>query len=294
MRQSLPDFYDRSLEHQRQLGEQGANQLLEAGWKWHLSPVLQTGGAVVFPHATLSVCGHQIAAAVHACLDSGASRVLVLGVLHALTEELEEARVRVGQGGEPAREPSWGIQGPGLAGREDWRREFSLLHFLFLFTQEVKRRGIAAPELLVRYPYLAGGHPERLPGISELDEWVRGGAVLVATTDPLHHGIGYGESPETALAPNEGGLELAQRHIKEGLQLLSVGDYLGYQQQCIATKSDGGDVGQVLRHLLRQPLEVTILDIVADDMSEPYQKPPPTWVAGALITLAPQRVMPKE
>ena len=35
----------------------------------------------MFPHATFTVCGHQIAAAVHACLDSGARRVLALGVL---------------------------------------------------------------------------------------------------------------------------------------------------------------------------------------------------------------------
>ena len=66
----------------------GIDRLLEMGRVWKLAPTLGAGGAVIFPHADLEVCGHQIAAAVHAILDSGAKRVLVFedseGDLHAL------------------------------------------------------------------------------------------------------------------------------------------------------------------------------------------------------------------
>jgi hypothetical protein len=248
---------------------------------------LLAGGAVIFPHLGIKACGHQTAAAVHACLDSGAERVLVLGVLHALTQELEDARVRVAHGGDVTQEPAWGIQGPGVSGREDWQDEFSLLNFLFLWQTECKRRGIAGPELIVRYPYLAGGRPHSLPGIGELQDIVRN-AIVVATMDPFHHGISYGEPPETALFPEAGGLDLARRRIEEGLALLKMGDYWGYNQHCVSVKSDGRDAGQVLRHLLG-PLEGRILDLVWEDMSGPYNAPAPSWVSGALIGLQPVR-----
>jgi len=55
-----------------------------------------------------------------------------------------------------------------------------------------------------------------------------------------------------------------------------------------SAKSDARDVGQVLRHLLG-PVSGRVLDIVADDMSGPYNAPSPTWVAGALMELVPDR-----
>ena len=39
-------------------------------------------------------CGLQVAAAVNACLDSGADRVVIIIVLHAFTREMEESRIR--------------------------------------------------------------------------------------------------------------------------------------------------------------------------------------------------------
>jgi hypothetical protein len=285
VKRDIPDFKAQAAQTHALLGTAGALRLLDAGRAWDLSPTLQAGGAVVFPHLGIETGGHQIAAAVHACLDSGAERVLVIGVLHALTQELEDARVRVAHGADVTQEPGWGVQGPGLEGRQDWRDEFSLLNFLFLWDEEIKRRGIAGPELLVRYPYLAGGRPHVLPGIEELQDIARE-AVVVSTADPFHHGIGYGEPPATALAPREGGLDLARRRIQEGLEILGMGDYWGYNQHCVDAKSDARDAGQVLRYLLG-PLEGRILDLVWEDMSTAYDKPAPTWVSGALIDLQP-------
>jgi hypothetical protein len=283
MRRDIPDFLVRSEADQQRLGEEGVRRLLDAGRAWDLAPILRAGGAVIFPHTSIAACGHQVAAAVHACLDSGAKRVLALGVLHALTQELEEARVQVANGADPSGKPAWGIQGPGVPGREDWRAEFSLSHFQFLWRQETARRGIPGPELVIRYPSLAGGRPDLLPGIDALQE-IAQDAVVVATMDPFHHGIGYGDLPEQALAPEEGGLELARQAIQEGLTLLQTGEYWRYNQHSVRTKSDGRDVGQTLRYLLGSQ-RGEILDLIGDDMSIAYDKPKPTWVAGALIAL---------
>jgi len=283
MKQDLPDFKAQTRQEHDRLGKEGATRLLEAGRAWDLAQTLRDGGTVIFPHAGIKVCGHQIAAAVHACLDSGADRVLVIGVLHALTDELQDARVRVANGADVTQEASWGIQGPGLDGRQDWQKEFSLDNFLFLWKQEIARRDIKGPELVIRFPYLAGGRPHILPGIGELREVARD-AVVVSTTDPFHHGRAYGDSPETALAWEEGGCELARRTIQEGVDILRTGDYWGYNQHCVYAKSDGRDAGQVLRYLLG-PLEGTIHNLVADDMTTAYDAPAPSWVTGALIEL---------
>jgi len=270
-------------EERRRLGQKGIDDILNRGRRWKLGSTLKAGGSVIFPHAGLKECGHQIAAAVHACLDSGAGRFLVIGVLHALTPELQEARVRVANGADVTKEKYCGIQGPGLGGQDNWKNEFSLSNFIFLWDEEIRRRGIKVPELIIRYPYLAGGKPEILPRIRELQE-ISKDAVVVSTADPFHHGIGYGDPPDTALYPERGGLGLARRRINEGLELLRKGDYWGFNQHCVSAKSDGRDAGQVVRYLLG-PLEGRILDLTYTDTTEMYSAPPPTWVAGALIEL---------
>jgi hypothetical protein len=286
MRRDLPDFKALHARQREEAGEAGLLRLLDAGRAWDLTCVLRAGGSVIFPHTTLETCGHQIAAAVHSCLDSGAHRIVVLGVLHGLNPELLEARRRVVEGGDPTAEPLRGIQGPGLDRRDEWRREFSLDHFHVLWETEVRRRGIAGPELILRYPFLAAGRPEDLPGMEELRDLARD-AVVVATMDAFHHGLGYGDPPEAALTPEAGGLDLARRRILEGLELLRAGDYPAYERHCAATRSDGRDTGQLLRHLLG-PLRPEILDLAADDMTGPYSAPPPTWVATSLVALHPE------
>src|SRR5262245_6410405 len=205
-------------EHE-ELGEQGTLERLERGREWDLAPTLAAGGVVVFPHAGVADCGHQVAAAVHGCLDSGADRVIVISVLHAFSDEMEDARQRVSAGEDPSTWPFWGIQGPGIGAREEWRDDHSLISFRHFWEAETKRRGVDGPEVIERYPYLAGGHPERLPGIDELAGLAEG-AVVVSTADPFHHGIGYGDPPEKSLPPDDGGLELARSTIEEGITIL--------------------------------------------------------------------------
>jgi hypothetical protein len=282
LQQAIQKLY--RAEHEA-LGEQGTLALLERAEQWQLAPVLQAGGVLVFPHAGVADCGHQIAAVVQACLDSGAERVVVISVLHAFTDAMQDARVRVAQGEDPAQWPFWGIQGPGLPGREEWRHDHALMSWRHFWAAETKRRGIAGPEVVERYPYLAGGHPERLPGIDALARLCEG-AVVVSTADAFHHGIGYGDAPEQALHPHAGGLALAQRTIEAGMEILARGDYGGYNTHCVEAKSDARDAGQVFRYL-RGPMRGRVLDMTYTDAGELYNSPPPTWVAGALMAWDP-------
>ena len=278
LRQEIHALYRR--EHES-LGERGTLERLEQARPWDLAPILQAGGVLVFPHAGVLDCGHQIAAVVHACLNSGADRVLVVSVLHSFTGEMEEARVRVAAGEDPALFPCWGIQGPGIAGRDDWRRDHVLMSFRYFWAAETQRRSIQGPLVIERYPYLAGGKPERLPGIDELARLAEG-SVIVSTADAFHHGLGYGTPPEQALYPLEGGLELARATIQEGIEILGRGDYWGYNEHCVRARSDARDAGQVFRYL-RGPMHGSILDLTYSDAAALYHQPPPTWVAAALV-----------
>jgi len=284
-REFRPRILQQYADEHAALGREGTRRLLDAGRQWDLSGTLSAGGVLVFPHGGVADCGHQIAAVVHACLDSGADRVLVVSVLHALTDEYEEARVRVAAGADLSQEPLRGIQGPGLADRQEWRYDHVLTSWRHLWQAETRRRGIRGPEVIERFPYLAGGHPETLPDIEELVEIARD-AVVVSTADPFHHGIGYGDPPEEALAPDAGGLELARRRIEEGIAILERGDYWRYNQHCVTAKSDARDAGQVFRYL-RGPMTGHILDLTYSDASGLYQAPPPTWVAAALVEWRP-------
>ncbi len=275
------DIHRLYKEEHEALGEEGTARLLDEAHRWDLSDTLRSGGVIAFPHAGVADCGHQIAAAVHGCLDSGLKRVVVISVLHAFTDEMEAARVRVAEGGDPREWEFWGVQGPGISGRTEWLSDHALYSFRHFWKAETSRRGIEGPEVIERYPYLAGGKPEVLPGIEQLRTECEGAAV-VTTVDPFHHGIGYGDPPDKALFPEQGGLELARTKINEGIELLERGDYWGYNQHCVDAKSDGRDAGQVFR-FIRGPLNGEILDIAVTDATELYAAEPPTWVAGALI-----------
>jgi hypothetical protein len=278
---TMPDFKKDHTERMNRLTKNEIEIFFRQAEKWHLSETLRKGGAVIFPHSTIGECGAMTAAAVKACLDSGTEKVIVIGCLHALTDEMDGARKRVAEGGRPEIESLWGIQGPGLSGRREWESEFSLLNFLFLWEYAVKKRGGIAPELVIRYPFLAGGKPQALPGIKDLEASVKD-AVVVATMDPFHHGIGYGDRAENSYYPEKGGLDLARKRIRDGLDIFETGDYAAYNRHCVEAKSDGRDVGQILRHIIG-PCKTKILGLIADDMHEMYGGIAPTWVAGALI-----------
>lgn len=265
------------------------DEILARGRQWQLGSLLQAGGVVVFPHAAVPDCGDQVAAAVNAALDSGAPKVLVVSVLHAWTEEMNDARNRLAAGKDLTDHPLRGIQGPEIPNsREEWRLDHALISWRYFWNAECERRGITPkdrPQVREVYPFLAGDEPQTLAHYDEVAKWAED-AVVVSTADPFHHGIGYGDDTTVARAPHAGGLDLARASINESNRLLAKGDYTAYLQQCVRARNDARDAGPLFRQL-RGPLQPEILDLAASDMTEYYVAPPPTWVAAALVAWKP-------
>lgn len=267
-------------EHE-QLGGPGTYRMLDEAQRWDLSGVLSAGGVVSFAHVNLADCGLHVAAAVNACLDSGADTVLAISVLHAFTDEMEAARRDVAEGGSPADHPTWGIQGPGLDFRDEWRGDHAMRSLRHFWAAETARRGLTDRRLVERYPYLAGGSPAGLPNIEETAA-IAESAVIVATGDQFHHGIGYGTPADDALDPEPEGLAAAATALERGIELIDAGDYWGYNQHCVEVKSDDRDVAQLYR-CLRGPLRGKLLDIAWSDATALYGQPAPTWAAGGFL-----------
>ncbi|MEE8405752.1 MAG: hypothetical protein V3S32_01230 [Acidimicrobiia bacterium] len=95
-------------------------------------------------------CGVHVAAAVNACLDTDADTVLAISVLHTFTEDMEFARRDVAEGGSPSDHATWGIQGPGLDFRDEWRGDHAMRSLRHFWAAETKRRGITDRRVVER------------------------------------------------------------------------------------------------------------------------------------------------
>ena len=284
-----PDWPALYRSHHDALTTRQVDGFFERGQQWQLAPTLSAGGVVVFPHAAVMDCGHHVAAAVLAALDSGASKILVVSVLHAWTPEMQEARYRLAAGEDLSQDALRGIQGPEIAtSRQEWRLDHALISWRYFWNAACERRGLTSkdrPRVREVYPFLAGDKPQTLPHYEEVVRWAED-AVIVSTADPFHHGIGYGDDTHTARSPEAGGLELARASIETSNQLLAAADFPAYLQQCLRARNDARDAGPLFR-TLAGPMQPQILDIVASDMAEIYGAPAPTWVAGALTAWHP-------
>lgn len=279
LRTKINELYRR--EHE-ELGDSGTFSLLDEARRWDLSKTLADGGVVTFAHVNVADCGVHVAAAVNGALDSGADTVLAISVLHAFTEEMELSRRDVSSGGgSPSTHPTWGIQGPGLDFRDEWQGDHAMRSLRHFWEAETRRRGIHGRQLVERYPFLAGGKPADLPNVDEVAA-IAETAVIVATGDQVHHGIAYDTPEADALDMEPEGLITARRSMEAGIALINAGDYWGYDQHCVAAKSDDRDAAQLYR-FLRGPLEGTLLEIGASDATELYDQPAPSWAAGGFI-----------
>lgn len=274
-------FYE--AERQR-LGERGLTAILERSRKI----ALPRHGALIFPHTRLEASGELIAAAARSVVDSGVGEVLALGVLHGAREADDETVRRARAGDREALTQLRRVHGPGV--RNDaghWKEEFSLDSFAFFVELSARNAGRPAPKIIERYPFLTGANPADLPGIDELRTIVARGAALVATTDPVHHGTGYG-TPKSELLP--GGdpktVSSARTSIESGFNLLTQRKFAEFLDQAKAAHSDFRDNGPVLAELLTnaEPISAEIIELKLVDYSDVVGEEPPTWVAAALAT----------
>ncbi len=272
-------FYARERD---ELGEAGLLARLDRA----PAVAVPAGAALIFPHTRLGDSGHLVGAVARSVVASGCDRVLALGVLHGGREADADAVARARAGDPDARRALRRVHGPGLPGDAgQWREEFSLDGFGALVELAARRAGRRAPEVIQRYPFLVGDDPGSLPGLDELQAVVASGAAVVATTDPVHYGVGYGQ-PDADLARDDPrAVNVARTSVERALGLLSAGDYAGFAAHAAAARSDFRDVGPVLAALQGPPLDALVHDLVLVGYADVLGVAEPTWVAGALATL---------
>jgi hypothetical protein len=272
------DFYARE---RASLGDAGLAERLER------APVveLRQGEALIFPHTKMTVTGHLTAAVARAVVRSGADEVLALGVLHG-AREADAKRVKRARAGDPIARGALRRVHTG----EDavCAEEFSLDGFQALLAFESAREGRKPPRVVARYPFLVGDELARLPGLDDLVRLAERMPV-VATTDPMHHGAGYGTAEHARRGEHEAAtLTFARFSIQKQLDMLMDGKWVAFQQLADLVRSDFRDTGPVLAHALRRgtPLRGEIVELHLVDYADVLGTPPPTWVAGPLVRIA--------
>lgn len=268
------DFYD---GERRRLGPDALLAMVDEA-----SPLdVRAGGAIVIPHTRIEVTGDQIAAAVNAVLTSGAEQVLGLGVLHG-ARRADRERVAAARAGDvDALAALRGVHDEaGLASEE-----FSLDGFVEMLALAADRAGRSI-DVVRRYPFLVGDDPASLAGIDELEQIVAGGALVVATTDPIHHGHAYGTPPAGCLDPHDPAtMSTARSAIDDQLAALSDQRLADFQQLTERHRSDFRDTGPVLAHLVGSGFEPAVHQLALVDYADVLDAASPSWVAGALVTV---------
>jgi hypothetical protein len=259
------------------LGDTGIGERLERAP--HVE--LPEEGALVFPHTRLAVSGDLTAAVARAVVRTGAKDVLALGVLHGGLHA-EAANVARARGGD---HEARAVFRRVYAGTDAFcAEEFSLDNFEALLALAADHEGTSPPRVYARYPFLVGDDPTSLPGIEEL-EGLAAQMPVVATTDPLHHGVGYGTPEGQRRGLHDAATPTwARACIQAQLDLLSKGDWSGFAKLAADARSDFRDVGPVLGHLLKGARgEVIELRLV--DYAETLGEEAPTWVAAPLMRI---------
>ena len=276
------DYYAREREA---LGKEGLHACLERA----MEVEMPEGGALVFPHTRLEATGDMAAAVALAVVRSGCEEVLALGVLHGGRVADAELVRRAREGDMTAVEVMRRVHGPGVAGDAGrWTEEFSLDGFCVLVELAGKWLGKKSPRVICRYPFLVGETPEDLPGMEELREVMARDTELVATTDPIHYGRGYGDMDAVLWPANsEQAAGLAHGALAAAQEMLRRGNYEGFQSVTADYRSDFRDTGPTVASLLARNghwwpkiHEVRLVDYAATLGAEE-----PTWVGAALVSM---------
>jgi hypothetical protein len=163
--------------------------------------------------------------------------------------------------------------------------EFSLDGFAEMLTLAANRAGRSI-DVVRRYPFLVGDDPTSLAGIDEVERIVADGALLVATTDPIHHGHAYGTPSAHCLdADDPATRSTALSAIDDQLAALSDHRFDDFAQLTEQHRSDFRDTGPVLAHLVGRGFQSEIHEMSLVDYAGVLDAASPSWVAGALVTL---------
>jgi hypothetical protein len=270
-------------EERDRLGEVGLSQRLDAAIA---VPPPSSQAALVFPHTMAALTGDLAAAAACAVVQTGASEVLALGVLHGAREQDAELvrRARAGDGDALAT-----LRRVHDASAPWCAEEFSLDAFGVFLRLAARREGRPPPRVVARYAFLVGDDPASVPGVDEVAD-LAGRMPVVATTDPIHHGAGYGTPGGERLSERAAStVEWARACIEKQLALLAAGRFGDFADLAARVRSDFRDTGPVLAHILRTgaPPSGEVLALRLVDYAEVLDAESPTWVAAPLIRFGP-------
>lgn len=265
------------------LGDSGLHALLDAAEQLELSACQ----GVVFPHTRLEASGELSAAAALWALAQGFDRVLALGVLHGGRQSDAQLVTQARAGDASARQALRRVHGEGAP--EDggvWTEEFSLDNFFALLGAAARRKGVNAPQVIARYPFLVGDRPADVPGMEELERLRVDGVPVLATTDPIHHGAAYGTPPVQRRDRTDARtFEFATKAVAQQFALLEEQRYADFQAAAATFNSDFGDVGPALAHLLGGGVIFKLERLRLVDYSQALNAAVPTWVAAALASV---------
>lgn len=242
--------------------------------------------AWVVPHTRAEVTAHQYASVATAVVASGCDRVLMLGVLHGARREdaalVDAARRR--------RDPAAIARLRGVHTDDGLASEEFSLDAFTVFVERAAARVGRTVGIVRRYPFLVGRDPVDLPGLAELEALHTGGAALVATADPIHHGRAYATPAEECLDTSSADTRARARAAVEAqLDALSAHDFVEFAALTAQHQSDFRDAGPVLAHLLGPGFTATIDDLALVDYATALDAAPPSWVAGAQVRLMTRR-----
>lgn len=210
--------------------------------------------AVVFPHTRAEITGELVAAAARFVVESGADEVLAIGVLHGAPSDVRRVHL-----------PS-----------EVTRDEFSLDAFEALLAIAAERAGRKSPRVHARWPLHVGKDPASLEGIDEVAA-LAARMPVVATADPVHHGPGYGDAPDVPCD--------ARASINAQFRALASHDFSAFAAECARVRSDFKNAGPVLAHVRGRDFRFDVRALELVDYARVLDAAPPTWVAGALVTI---------
>lgn len=267
-------------EERSALGEAGLAALVRSAPNL---PVPE-GGALLFPHTRLAASGRLIAAAARAVVRARPRRVLALGVLHGARASDAELVRRARRGDARAVTTLRRVHGPGAPHDHGYAsEEFCLDGFRALVSVAARVEGVPEPELVERHPFLVGPDPASVPGVEELESVLSDGALLVATGDLVHHGVGYATPPDARLPLGEATRRVALGWVEQQLGALGAGRLSDFAALVERQRSDFRDVGPMLVHLLGPTqLDVHAFELV--DYADFLGTPEPTWVAATLAS----------
>jgi hypothetical protein len=246
------------------------------------APTIDLGdGALVFPHTRLSRSGWIMAAVARAIVRARCEKVLAIGVLHGAREADANLVERARAGDEASLRELRRVH----TEEEHASEEFSLDAFRAVLARAAELERVTPPRVLARYPYLVGDRPDDLPGIDVLRRECEG-AVVVATTDPVHHGIGYGTPPDRARSDSDPHTtDLARRWVGAQLAALERAQFSEFADLCDMHRSDFRDAGPTLAALVPNK-SWTLHELVLVDYADILQTARPTWVAAGLIRVS--------